>query len=73
MITTHVLDLTRGHPAVSVGVALERRAAGGDWERLGAATTNAETMMSAVSATPTRFQSSVSVTPGRIASSGSSR
>ena len=41
-ITTHVLDLTRGQPATSVGVALERRTAGGEWETLGTAETNVD-------------------------------
>ena len=41
-ITTHVLDLARGQPAASVGVALDRRAAGGDWETLGTTETNVD-------------------------------
>ena len=35
MITTHVLDTSRGKPASSVSVTLERRNAEGDWKLVG--------------------------------------
>jgi 5-hydroxyisourate hydrolase len=38
-ISTHVLDIAWGRPAGGVAVVLERRRAGGGYERLGAATT----------------------------------
>jgi 5-hydroxyisourate hydrolase len=41
-ITTHVLDTAGGRPAEGVGVVLEREAAGGTWERLGAGATDAD-------------------------------
>jgi 5-hydroxyisourate hydrolase len=34
-ITTHVLDTSRGQPAVGVAVVLERRDSRGDWMRIG--------------------------------------
>jgi len=40
-ITTHVLDIARGRPAVGVPVTLEIEAAGG-WILLGKGTTNAD-------------------------------
>ncbi len=41
MISTHVLDTARGRPAAGVAVALER-AAGGAWEAVGRAVTDAD-------------------------------
>jgi 5-hydroxyisourate hydrolase len=41
VISTHVLDTARGHPAQGVGVTLERDA-DGTWEELGHATTDAD-------------------------------
>jgi 5-hydroxyisourate hydrolase len=39
-LTTHVLDLRLGRPAVGVAVQLERMDAGGGWHLLGSAATN---------------------------------
>ncbi len=41
-ITTHVLDTSKGRPAVGVAVALERKSTGSDWEVLGKGKTDAE-------------------------------
>ena len=41
MISTHVLDTARGHPAQGIAVTLERDA-GGRWEELGRGTTDAD-------------------------------
>jgi|SRR6185295_14254059 5-hydroxyisourate hydrolase len=41
-ITTHVLDTSRGWPAVGVAVVLERRAGGREWERVGKDETDAD-------------------------------
>jgi 5-hydroxyisourate hydrolase len=41
-ISTHVLDTAQGRPAEGVPIALEREAADGTWERLGAGSTNAD-------------------------------
>lgn len=51
-ITTHVLDLTRGQPAASVAIALERRDASGDWETLGTAETNSDGRVASWTGTP---------------------
>lgn len=40
-ITTHILDTSRGRPAASVEVVLERLGDGGAWARVGEATTDA--------------------------------
>jgi 5-hydroxyisourate hydrolase len=39
-VTTHVLDLVAGSPAIGMTVALEERDAGGGWTRLGQGTTD---------------------------------
>jgi 5-hydroxyisourate hydrolase len=39
-ITTHVLDLADGRPAIGMAVALEVRDAGGQWMRLGEGATD---------------------------------
>ncbi|HEX7300191.1 MAG TPA: hydroxyisourate hydrolase [Solirubrobacteraceae bacterium] len=41
MISTHVLDTARGHPAEGVAVVLEREARG-EWEELARATTDGD-------------------------------
>jgi 5-hydroxyisourate hydrolase len=41
-ITTHVLDISHGRPAVGVAVTLEIRAAGGHWRELGRAATDSD-------------------------------
>lgn len=41
-ISTHVLDLARGVGGKSVPVVLSRRSAGGDWQTVGTATTDAD-------------------------------
>ena len=41
-ITTHVLDVSLGRPAVGVAVTLERQASNGDWERIGSQQTDAD-------------------------------
>jgi 5-hydroxyisourate hydrolase len=45
-ITTHVLDATRGAPAVSVAVALARHVAGGGTEQVGEGLTDADGRLS---------------------------
>lgn len=42
MITTHVLDVSRGRPAVGVRVILDRRQADGSWSELARGQTNAD-------------------------------
>ena len=42
MISTHVLDLTSGRPAVGVGVILERQGRGGELEHVSRARTDAD-------------------------------
>ena len=42
MITTHVLDVSRGRPAVGVRVILDRRQAEGSWSELARGQTNAD-------------------------------
>jgi 5-hydroxyisourate hydrolase len=42
MITTHVLDTSRGRPASGVRVILERRSTGSDWEIVGEGVTDAD-------------------------------
>jgi 5-hydroxyisourate hydrolase len=39
-VTTHVLDIARGKPAVDLPVRLERQEASGDWELLGSSRTD---------------------------------
>lgn len=41
-ISTHVLDLAHGVGGKSVPVVLSRRSAGGDWQTVGTATTDAD-------------------------------
>lgn len=41
-ISTHILDLAQGKPAVEVPVRLERRELSGDWMRLGTSQTDAD-------------------------------
>jgi len=41
-ITTHVLDTSRGKPAVGVSVLLERRAGHDDWHAVGRGDTDAD-------------------------------
>ncbi|MDQ3800430.1 MAG: hydroxyisourate hydrolase [Acidobacteriota bacterium] len=41
-ITTHILDVSAGVPARGVGVTLERRTAGGDWEIIGKGATDGD-------------------------------
>jgi 5-hydroxyisourate hydrolase len=41
-ITTHVLDTSRGRPAVGVRVTLELRAAENDWREIGRGETDAD-------------------------------
>jgi 5-hydroxyisourate hydrolase len=51
MVTTHVLDTSRGRPAPGVHVMLERRQPDGEWTRVGDGHTDADgrvgTLMSA--------------------------
>jgi len=42
MISTHVLDTAAGRPAAGVGVILERQAAGGGFEQVSRARTDAD-------------------------------
>ena len=42
IISTHVLDTTRGRPAAGLAVTLRRRAADGEWSVVGRAVTDAE-------------------------------
>jgi len=39
-LTTHVLDLAHGQPVAGMAVRLDRRAAGGSWEPIAAASTD---------------------------------
>jgi 5-hydroxyisourate hydrolase len=41
-ITTHVLDTSRGRPAVGVSVRLDRRAADGSYDSVGSGATDAD-------------------------------
>lgn len=41
-ISTHVLDLSRGHPAAGIAVALERLDGAETWTEVGMRTTNAD-------------------------------
>ena len=41
-ISTHILDISSGRPAVAVAVRLERCEPSGDWYRLSTATTDAD-------------------------------
>jgi 5-hydroxyisourate hydrolase len=41
-VTTHILDLTIGRPAVGVGVVLERKSHSAGWQRIGEGITNAD-------------------------------
>lgn len=41
-LSVHVLDLQTGQPSPGIRVDLERRGAGGDWQPLGHATTDAQ-------------------------------
>jgi 5-hydroxyisourate hydrolase len=41
-ITTHVLDVARGQPAVGIAVVLELQASGGKWQTLGRGTTDTD-------------------------------
>lgn len=41
-VTTHILDTGAGQPAAGVAVTLWSRAGGGDWERIGEGTTDAD-------------------------------
>jgi 5-hydroxyisourate hydrolase len=42
IISTHVLDTTRGRPATGLGVTLRRRGADGEWSVVGRAVTDAD-------------------------------
>jgi 5-hydroxyisourate hydrolase len=42
IISTHVLDTTRGRPAAGLGVTLRRRGPDGDWSVVGRAITDAD-------------------------------
>ena len=42
IISTHVLDTTRGRPAAGLAVTLRRRGADGDWSVVGRAVTDAD-------------------------------
>jgi 5-hydroxyisourate hydrolase len=42
MITTHVLDTSRGRPAADVPVILERKSSEHEWERVGHGITDAD-------------------------------
>jgi 5-hydroxyisourate hydrolase len=42
IISTHVLDTTRGRPAAGLAVTLRRRGADGDWSVTGRAVTDAD-------------------------------
>ena len=41
-ITTHILDISRGHPARGVPVQLEMQGAGEDWQSLGTGVTDTD-------------------------------
>ena len=41
-ITTHVLDTTRGRPAETVAITLERKGPGGSWTEIGRGATDAD-------------------------------
>jgi 5-hydroxyisourate hydrolase len=42
IISTHVLDTTRGRPAAGLAVTLRRRGADGEWSVVGRAVTDAD-------------------------------
>jgi 5-hydroxyisourate hydrolase len=58
MITTHVLDTTRGRPATGVAVVLERHVRGDEWRTLGYGETDNDGRLT------TLVSSETPVTPG---------
>lgn len=52
VISTHVLDTTRGHPAVGLAVTLRHRGADGDWSVVGRAVTDADGRIKDLSTVP---------------------
>jgi 5-hydroxyisourate hydrolase len=52
IISTHVLDTTRGRPAAGLAVTLRRRGADGDWSVVGRAVTNSDGRVKDVSGVP---------------------
>jgi 5-hydroxyisourate hydrolase len=42
MITTHILDTSRGQPAAGVPVRLEQQSSGGTWKQLGGGVTDSD-------------------------------
>jgi 5-hydroxyisourate hydrolase len=48
MITTHVLDTSRGRPAAGVRVILERQLPGTDWQMVGQGVTDADGRLGAL-------------------------
>ena len=52
MITTHVLDTSRGKPATGVMVTLDRQGADGNWSRVGHGETDQNGRLNALAASP---------------------
>ncbi len=52
IISTHVLDTTRGRPAAGLAVTLRRRGPAGDWSVVGRAVTDADGRVKELSAGP---------------------
>lgn len=52
IVSTHVLDTTRGRPAAGLAVTLRRRGPDGDWSVVGRAVTDADGRVKDVSSSP---------------------